>query len=52
LLIKRNFETIDILFGDKGYDDWKIRRLARQHEACPLIKHREFTSLHKAWKHA
>ena len=48
-LIKRNPETIDILLGDKGYDDQKIRRLARQHEVRPLIKHREFTSLHKAW---
>jgi len=48
-LIKRNPETIDILLGDKGYDDQKIRWLARKHEIRPLIKHREFTSLHKAW---
>jgi len=48
-LIKRNPETIDILLGDKGYDDQKIRRLARQHEVRVLIKHREFTSIHKAW---
>jgi len=48
-LIKRNPETIDILLGDKGYDDQKIRQLARQHEVRPLIKHREFISLHKAW---
>ncbi|PCR89729.1 IS5 family transposase [Natrinema ejinorense] len=48
-LIKRNPESIDILLGDKGYDDQKIRRLARQYEVRPLIKHREFTSLHKAW---
>ncbi|NLV15322.1 transposase [Haloarcula argentinensis] len=48
-LIKRNPENIDILLGDKGYDDQKIRRLARQHEVRPLIKHREFTSRHKAW---
>ncbi|ELZ02313.1 transposase IS4 family protein [Natrialba aegyptia DSM 13077] len=48
-LIKRNPESIDILLGDKGYDDQKIRRLARQHEVRPLIKHREFTSFHKAW---
>ena len=50
--IKRNPETIDILLGDKGYDDQKIKRLARQYEVRPLIKHREFTSLHKAWNHA
>ena len=48
-LIKRNPETIDILLGDKGYDDQTISRLARQYEVRPLIKHREFTSLHKAW---
>jgi len=48
-LIKRNPKHIDILLGDKGYDDQKIRRLARHHEIRPLIKHREFTSLHKAW---
>ena len=48
-LIKRNREHIDILLGDKGYDDQKIRQLARQDEIRPLIKHREFTPLHKAW---
>jgi IS5 family transposase len=48
-LIKRNLEQIDILISDKGYHDQKIRRLARQHEVQPLIKYREFTSLHKAW---
>ncbi|WP_370518534.1 transposase [Natronomonas sp. CBA1123] len=35
--------------SDKGYDDQKIRRLAHQHEIRPLVKHREFTSLRKAW---
>ncbi len=48
-MIKRNSKDIDILLGDKGYDDQKIGRLARQREVRPLIKHREFTSLHKAW---
>lgn len=48
-MIKRNYENIDILLGDKGYDDKKIRRLARRYGGRPLIKHREFTSLHKAW---
>ncbi|MDB2238761.1 IS5 family transposase [Halorubrum ezzemoulense] len=48
-LIKRNLESIDILLGDKGYDDQKIRRLARQQKVRPLIKHREFTLLHKVW---
>jgi len=48
-LIKRNPESIDILLGDKEYDDQKIRRLARHYEVRSLIKHREFTSLHRAW---
>ncbi len=47
-MITRNPETIDIPLGGKGYDDQKIRQLARQHEIRPLIKHREFTPLHKA----
>jgi IS5 family transposase len=41
-LIKRNPEDIDILLGDKSYDDQKIRQLARQHEIRPLIKHGAF----------
>lgn len=48
-LIKRSPGCTDILLGDKGYDDQKIKRLARQHGVRPLIKHREFTSLHKVW---
>ncbi len=48
-LIKRSLRYIDILLGDKGYDHQKTRQLARQYEIRPLIKHREFTSLHKAW---
>src|SRR6056297_2986137 len=47
-LIKRNPETTDILLGDNGCDDQKIRRLARRHEIRPLIKRREFTPLHRA----
>jgi IS5 family transposase len=49
LLIKRNTEAVAILLGDKGYDDQKIRALAREEDIRPLIKHREFSSLHKAW---
>ena len=48
-LIERNPGSVDVLLGDKGYDDQKIRRLARQHEVRPLIKHREFRPLQKAW---
>ena len=48
-LIKRNTGEVVILLGDKGYDDQKIRALARGSDVRPLIKHREFSSLHKAW---
>jgi IS5 family transposase len=48
-LIKRNAENVTILLGDKGYDDQKVRALAREAGVRPLIKHREFSSLHKAW---
>jgi len=48
-LIKRNTAEVAILLGDKGYDDQKIRALAREENLRPLIKHREFSALHKAW---
>ncbi|MFC7060185.1 IS5 family transposase [Halovenus salina] len=48
-VVKRNAESITVLTGDKGYDDQKLRHLARDHDVRPLIKHREFSSLHKAW---
>lgn len=48
-LIKRNTNGVGILLGDKGYDDQTLRALVREKEARPLIKHREFSSLHKAW---
>ena len=48
-LIKRNTDEVVALLGDKGYDDQKIRVLAREEDIRPLIKHREFSSLHKAW---
>jgi IS5 family transposase len=41
-LIKRNTDEVAILLGDKGYDEQKIRTLARQEDVRPLIKHREF----------
>jgi len=49
LLIRRNTEEMAIHLGDKGYDDQKVRTLAREEGIRPLIKHREFSSLHKAW---
>ena len=48
-LIKRNTSEVAILLGDKGYDDQKIRSLAREDCIRPVIKHREFSSLQKAW---
>ena len=48
-LIKRNTGEIAILLDDKGYDDRKVRVLAREEAVRPLFKHREFTPLHKAW---
>jgi IS5 family transposase len=48
-LIKRNADEVATLLGDKGYDDQKIRSLAREDGVRPLTKHREFSSLHKAW---
>ena len=48
-LIKRNTDEVEILIGDKGYDDQKIRALAREDDVRPVIKHREFSPLHKTW---
>jgi len=48
-LIKRNVGNVVILLGDKGYDDQKVRALARDAGVRPLIKHRELSSLHRAW---
>ena len=48
-LIKRNTGEVTILLGDKGYDDQKIRVLAHEEDVRPIIKHREFSPLHKAW---
>jgi IS5 family transposase len=47
-LINRNTAEVDVLLGDKGYDDQQIRAMARENEIRPLIKHREFSSLRKA----
>jgi len=38
-----------VLLGDKGYDDQNVRALAREDDVRPVIKHREFSPLHKAW---
>jgi IS5 family transposase len=48
-VVKRNAASIEVLTGDKGYDDQKLRRFSHDHNIRPLIKHQEFTPLHKAW---
>jgi len=48
-LIKRSTSEVAILLGDKGYDDQNVRALAREENIRPLVKHREFSSLHRAW---
>ncbi|KXA91366.1 transposase, partial [candidate division MSBL1 archaeon SCGC-AAA259E17] len=40
---------IEILLGDKGYDDQELRKLCHELNVRPMIKHREFTPLHRAW---
>ena len=48
-LIKRNTSEVAILLGEKGYDDQKIRELARNAGDRPLINHENFSPLHEAW---
>lgn len=48
-VIDRSAGWIDVLAGDKGYNDQSIRAQARERQIRPLLKHREFTPLHKAW---
>ena len=40
---------IKIVFGDKGHDDKEVREELRKLGIRPLIKHREFSNIHKAW---
>lgn len=47
--INRNTNEVDVLLGDKGYDDQQIRATARENGILPLLKHRKFSSLQKVW---
>ncbi|WP_342746482.1 transposase [Natrinema ejinorense] len=47
-LINRTAAEAGVLLGDKGYDEQQIRAMAREGGIRPL-KHREFSSLQKAW---
>ncbi len=46
--INRNSGEIAVFRGDKRYDDQKVRALARKDGVYRLIKHRGFSSVHKA----
>ncbi|OVE82922.1 IS5 family transposase [Natronolimnobius baerhuensis] len=48
-LINCNSSEVEVMLGDEGYDDQQIRALARENSIRPLIKHREFSLLQKAW---
>ncbi|MEA1905052.1 MAG: IS5 family transposase [Candidatus Hadarchaeota archaeon] len=48
-IVERSADLIDVLLGDKGFDDRKYRERCRELGIRPVIKHREFTSLQKAW---
>lgn len=48
-IIERSANRIDVLTGDKGYDDRSLREQAQGRQIRPLLKHREFSGLHKAW---
>ena len=48
-VVKRSAELMGVLIGDKGFDDEKFRRLCRELGIRPLIKHREFRPIQKAW---
>jgi len=46
-IVKRNSKLIDVLLGDKGYDDQKLRELCLEKDIKPIIKYKEFTEEHK-----
>jgi IS5 family transposase len=48
-VVKRNASSIAVLTDDRGHDDQKVRQLAQDRDIRPLIRHREFTPLHRAW---
>lgn len=48
-MVARNTDEIAILVGDKGYDDQALREQCHAAGIRPVIRHREFTSLHAAW---
>lgn len=48
-VVSRSAELISVLLGDKGFDDEDLRDLCRGLGIRPLIKHREFRPIQKAW---
>ena len=48
-VVDRSAELIKVLLGDKAFDDKGFRDLCRELGIRPLIKHREFRPIQKAW---
>lgn len=48
-VVRRLAKFIKVLLGDKGFDDERLRDLCRELGARPLIKHREFRPIQRAW---
>ena len=48
-IVSRSARLIGVLLADKGFDDKNLRDLCRGLGIRPLIKHREFGPIHKAW---
>lgn len=48
-VVARNTDQIEILVGDKGYDDQALRDQCHAAGIRPVVRHREFSGLHKAW---
>ena len=50
-LLARNFDRVETITADKGYDSAPLRRCLQAHGIEPVIKYREFTSLDWAQNH-
>jgi IS5 family transposase len=47
-VLKRNRDRLHTITADKGYDWADLRRMLREHDVRPVIKHREFDPLDAA----
>ena len=48
-IVRRSARLLKALLGDKGFDDEKLRNLCRNLGIRPLIEHREFRPIQRAW---